>query len=428
MRPAMSFKQISLPWEQGFLSCNIPEKNLGEVLSPNARPPLADLEAAIARALDEPIGLAPLNEWAKPGHKVLLISDDNTRLTPAHLILPPLLERLNRCGVKDNDITILMALGTHRYMTEEEMAVKVGEAVFKKVRVVNHLWRDKANLAYFGQTSQGTPLEVNRLLLKSDVIIGLGAIVPHHIPGYSGGSKIIQPGVCGPKTTAETHLLSCEGGGDSFLGQVDNPVRRDMDEMAGKVGLSAIFNVVLDHEGRTLGVFFGHYQAAFRKGVELAREVYGVPYRLTPDIVLVNSWPCDIDFWQAHKSMYPGQIMVKPGGVIIVSTPCPEGISPVHTDLVDFTAWPSREIKDAYRSGRVKNGVAAALAIAWAQVREKAKVITYSPGLSLAEKRALGHESAPSLEEAIAMALADQGPDAVISVLTHAPDMLPVRA
>ena len=120
--------------------------------------------------------------------------------------------------------------------------------------------------------------------------------------------------------------------------------------------------------------------------------------------------------------------MVKPGGVIIVSTPCPEGISPVHTDLVNFTAWSSQEIKDAYRSGRLKNGVACALAIAWAQVREKARVITYSPGLSLAEKRALGHESAPSLEEAIAMALADQGPDAVISVLTHAPDMLPVRA
>ena len=177
----MSFKQISLPWEQGFIPCNIPEKNLGEVLSPNVCPPLADLDAAIARALDEPIGLAPLNEWVKPGHKVLLISDDNTRLTPAHLILPPLLERLNRSGVKDNDITVLMALGTHRYMTEAEMEAKTGAAVYKKVRVINHLWRDKANLADLGHTSQGTPLEVNRLLLKSDVIIGLGAIVPHHM-------------------------------------------------------------------------------------------------------------------------------------------------------------------------------------------------------------------------------------------------------
>ena len=424
----MTFKEISLPWGRGVLPCKIPEKNLGEILSPNACPPLSDLGAAIDKALDNPLGLRPMPEWVKSGHKVLIVSDDNTRLTPAHLILPPLLERLNRCSVPDKDITILMALGTHRYMTAAEMEAKVGAAVYKRVRTVNHLWQDKANLADLGTTSQGTPLVVNRLLTEADAIIALGAIVPHHIPGYSGGSKIIQPGVCGPETTAETHLLSCEGGGDSFLGQIDNPVRRDMDEMAGRVGLSAIFNVVLDHNGQVLGVFFGCYQAAFRKGAELSREVYGVPYHVAPDIVLVNSWPCEIDFWQAHKSMYPGQIMVKPGGAIIVATPCPEGISPVHTDLVEFTAWPSRDIKGAYRSGKIKNGVAAALAMAWAQVREKARVITYSPGLSDAEKLALGHTKAGGLDEAINMALSDQGPDAVISVLTHAPDMLPVRA
>ncbi len=424
----MNFKEISLPWGQGFLTCKIPERNLGEVLTPNAHPPLANIDAAIAHALDNPIGLAGMSEWVKPGDKVLLISDDITRLTPAHLILPPLLERLNHIGVPDSDITILMALGTHRYMTEAEMEAKVGTAVYKRVRTINHLWKDKANLKELGRTGQGTPLAVNRLLPESDVIIALGAIVPHHIPGYSGGSKIIQPGVCGPETTAETHLLSCEGGGDSFLGQIDNPVRRDMDEMAERVGLNAIFNVVLDHNGAVLGAFFGHYQAAFRQGAALSRQVYGVPYHGSPDIVLVNSWPCEIDFWQAHKAMYPAQIMVKPGGTIIVATPCPEGISPVHTDLVEFTAWSSEDIKAAYREGKIKNGVAAALAIAWAQVREKAKVITYSPGLSDAEKTALGHTIARNLDEAIAMALADQGQDAVISVLTHAPDMLPVRA
>lgn len=423
----MDTKEIFLPWGNDSLLCEIPTKNLGELLSPNACPPLPDLDAAISHALDNPIGLAPMPEWIKPGQKVLIISDDNTRMTPARRILPPLLQRLNQLKVKDADITVLMALGTHRYMTEAEMKAKVGPVVYKRVRVLNHLWRDKANLEDLGRTSRGTPLAVNRLLLEADVIIGLGAIVPHHIPGYSGGSKIIQPGVCGPETTAETHLLSCEDGGDSFLGQIDNPVRADMDEMAAKVSLSAIFNVVMDHRGATLGVFFGHYQAAFREGAALARQIYGVPYRIVPDIVLVNSYPCEIDFWQAHKAMYPGQIMIKPGGTIIATTPCPEGISPVHTDLVNFTAWSSREIKDAYRDGRIKNGVAAALAIAWAQVREKAHVIVYSPGLSAEEKLALGHTGAPDLASAIKEALAEQGPDAIISVLTHAPEMLPIR-
>jgi nickel-dependent lactate racemase len=198
--------------------------------------------------------------------------------------------------------------------------------------------------------------------------------------------------------------------------------------MAERVGLSAILNVVLTPSGETAGVFFGHYKKAFLKGVELAREIYGVEYHEIPDVVISNSHPCEIDFWQAHKSLYPAQIMVKPGGVIIVATPCPEGISPVHVDLPKFTRLPSREILKAYRDGRIQNGVAVALATAWAMVREKADIITWSTGLSAADLEALGHVRAESLKWAVAEALRRQGPEARISVLTHAPDTLPVKA
>jgi hypothetical protein len=120
--------------------------------------------------------------------------------------------------------------------------------------------------------------------------------------------------------------------------------------------------------------------------------------------------------------------MVRPGGTIIVCTPAPEGVSPVHTDLLDFTAWPSEEIKSAYREGRITNGVAAALATAWAMVREKASVIMFSPGIPAADKVRLGHTHAASIDAAVAEALRRQGPDARLSVLTHAPDMLPIPA
>jgi nickel-dependent lactate racemase len=263
---------------------------------------------------------------------------------------------------------------------------------------------------------------------EADVVIGLGAIVPHHIPGFSGSSKIIQPGVCGARTTAETHLLSCSGGGDSFLGIADNPVRRDMDDMANRVGMHTIFNVVMDSQGGVVGVFFGDMQDAFKAGVELARDIYGVAYHETPDIVLANSYPCDLDFWQSHKSQYPAQRMVRSGGTIIVCTPAPEGVSPVHTDLLDFTAWSSKEIKAAYREGRIKNGVAAALATAWAMVREKASVVMFSPGIPAADKARLGHTHADSIDAAVAEAFRRQGPEARLSVLTHAPDMLPIPA
>ena len=418
--------QIRLPWLESEIKLEIPSENLAEVLTPNRRPPLADLEGAIEAALDSPIGLPALESLARPGQPVLLVSDDNTRATPADRLLPPLVSRLNRAGIPDEKITVLMALGTHRYMTEEELRRKVGPEIFSRLRVVNHLWREAGQLADLGHTSSGTPLQVNRLLVEHEVIIGLGAIVPHHIPGFSGGAKIIQPGVCGPLTTAETHLLSCRGGGDSLLGQVDNPVRRDLDEMAGRVGLTAILNVVLTPEGGPAGIFFGHYQEAFRRGAALAREIYGVPYRVRPDIVVSNAHPCELDFWQAHKSQYPAQMMVKPGGVIILAAPCPEGLSPVHADLADFASLSSQELQARYRKGELTNGVAVALATAWALVREKASVITFSPGLSDREIQALGHTRAPGLAWAVEEALRRQGPEAKISVLTHGPDLLPI--
>lgn len=417
---------VTIPFGGDPVDLEIPDRNLAEVLAPNPSKTVPDLDRAIEDALDGPIGQPRLEKWVKPADRVLLISDDTTRLTPVDRMMPALLRRLNAAGVPDRNISCIMALGTHRYMTEDEMRAKAGASVFERIRVFNHEWRDPQALFDLGTSSRGTPLLVNRAAIDADVVIGLGSIVPHHIPGFSGSSKIVQPGICGDRTTAETHLLSCESGGDSYLGIEDNPVRSDMDDMADRVGLRAIFNTVLNDSGGVVGLFFGEMRPTFRAGVKLAREIYGVEFHEVPDIVLANSHPCDLDFWQSHKSMYPAQRMVKPGGTIVVCTPAPEGVSPVHTELLDFTAWPSKDIKAAYREGRLKNGVACALAIAWAMVRERASVINYSPGISPEAKAALGHTHAPTLAWAVDEALRRQGPASRLTVLTHAPEMLPI--
>jgi len=418
---------VTIPFGGRPHSFDVPDANLIEVLGPRASAPVADLDGEIARALAAPIGQPPLESWVKATDTVLLVTDDVTRLTPADRILPPLLDRLNAAGVEDGRITCMIALGTHRYMSEAELRAKVGDAVMRRIRVVNHEWKDPDQLVDLGVSAHGTPLVVNRAAVETDVIIGIGAVVPHHIPGFSGSSKIIQPGICGFETTAETHLLSCSDR-DSLLGIEDNPVRRDLDSMADRVGMRTLFNVVMNPEGGVVGAFFGEMRPTFREAVKLAREIYGVPYHETPDIVIANSCPCDLDFWQAHKAQYPAQRMVRAGGVIIVCTPAPEGISPVHTDLLDFTAWPAEEIKAAYRRGAIKDGVATALAVAWALVREKATVITYSPGIPAEHKAKLGHIHAPSVDWALERAFQLQGPKARVTVLTHAADMLPIRA
>jgi nickel-dependent lactate racemase len=419
---------VTIPFEGKPVTFSVPEQNLIEVLSPRSSEPLVDLTLAIDNALDHPIDQAPLGEWVKPGDRVIIVSDDNTRLTPSDRIIPPLLDRLNDAGIPDEQISCIMALGTHRYMTDQEMIDKVGDQVFRRIRVFNHEWQNPAALVDLGTSDQGTSLRVNRAVVEADIVIGIGAVVPHHIPGFSGSSKIIQPGVSGASTTAETHMLSCSGGGDSFLGIADNPVRRDMDDMADRVGMRTIFNVVMDSQGGVVGVFYGEMRNAFNAAIELARDIYGVPFRETPDIVVANSYPCDLDFWQSHKSLYPAQLMVRPGGTIIVCTPAPEGVSPVHTELLDFTAWSSQKIQTAYRDGRLRNGVAAALATAWAMAREKASVIMYSPGIPPADKIRLGHTHAESIDDAIDKALRRHGSESRLSVLTHAPDMLPIPA
>lgn len=418
--------QVEIPFDGNPLLFAVPGKNLIEVLTPAHSTPLTDLEQEIEKALDNPIKQPPLEDWLQPTDKVILVSDDNTRLTPADRIIPPLLNRLNRAGVRDKDISCIMALGTHRYMSREELVAKVGSEVYDRIKIFNHKWRDPDALIDLGVSKHGTPLQINRAVVEADVVIGLGAIVPHHIPGFSGSSKIIQPGVSGVKTTAETHMLSCESGGDSFLGIEKNPVRNDMDDMADIVGMRTIFNVVMDSEGGVNGIFFGEMRAAYHQGVDLAKAIYGVPYTEKPDIVLVNSHPCNLDFWQSHKSLYPAQRMIRPGGSIIVCTPAPEGVSPVHTDLLEYTSWPSSEIKAAYRAGRLKNGVACALAVAWAMVREKAEIITVSDGITPTEKVQLGHIHAPDIPSALKIAFQHQGSEARMTVLTHAPDMLPI--
>jgi nickel-dependent lactate racemase len=420
--------QLSLPFEGSTLDFEISGPNLSGVFSPCSIPPLADLDGAIREALDRPLGQPPLERWVRPSDRVLIISDDNTRFTPASRMILQILERLALAGVPDERVSCIMALGTHRYMTEEEMRSKVGDEAYRRIRVFNHEWRDSDQLVDLGCSSSGTPFLVNRAAVEADVVIGLGAVVPHHIPGFSGSGKIIQPGISGAATTAATHMLSCSGGGDSFLGIASNPVRTEMEEIADRVGMKTIMNVVLNVHGDVTGVFFGRRKEVFSHAVEMAREVYGFRYHETPDIVVANSFPCDLDFWQSHKAQYPAQRMVKQGGTIIICTPAPEGVSPVHgPDLLEYTLWPSTKIKKAYRGGEIKNGVAAALAAAWAMVREKAGVITYSPGIPEADKAQLGHTHAPSIKWALEEAFRRQGSGARVVVLTHAPDMLPIK-
>jgi len=421
-----SGKEIILPYGEQEIVFRVPEQNLLAILTPQFISVRPDPHAEIRRAIANPIGMSPLCEAVKNSRKIVIVADDLTRQTPLTLIIPELLDELNRAGIHDDQVTILIALGTHRPMTADEIEVHFGSVVTDRVIILNHPWHDHAQLADLGETANGTPVQICRTALEADFLIGLGSIVPHHIPGFSGGAKIIQPGISGNSTTGATHFLSTRTR-RSYLGLTRNPVRDEMEIIAERVGLKAIFNVVLDPAGSLVGAFFGDFRLAHQAGMELARKVFGVSFENQSDIVIAGSHPCDIEFWQAHKSLYPADMVVRKNGTIIVVTPCPEGVSKTHQNLLQYTSLNPEKIESLILSGEIKDIASGALALAWAKVRQRARIFLVSDGISKPEADALGFAKYDSLEDALHSALQHHGANPTINVMPHAPDSLPLQ-
>ncbi len=416
---------VRIPYGQKTVGLEIPAANLLGIYVPHKGPPVDDPSAEVMRALADPINGPLLGALARDCRRVAILADDNTRLTPTQTIIPILLEGLNAAGIPDDAITVIIALGTHRKMTREEIALKFGKEVVRRVPISNHEAFDPSALVDLGATPSAVPVQVNRTVVEADLVLGVGSIVPHHIAGYSGGAKIVQPGVCGELTTGQVHLLSVRREG-SLLGISENRVRHEMEIIADRVGLRAIVNTVLDSDGHMVEAVYGEPRAAFRRGVELARRVYGVPVPGLADVVIASSYPCDSEFWQAHKTLYAAELCLREGGTIILVTPCPEGVASTHPDILRFAGWPVQEIDAAIRAGEIKDITAGALALAWAHTRRRASISLVSEGITDEEARALGFAPFDCIEDALRDAFVRHGPGASVSILPYAPDTLPL--
>jgi nickel-dependent lactate racemase len=418
--------EITLPYGERNLVVEVPRRNLATVASPKDAPRHGDISTLLAAALRNPIESAPLSTLLREHEKLLLLVDDNTRPTPAREILPPLLDELE-VERKKADVTILVALGTHRAMTPEEIEEKVGRDIVARYRVLNHDWEERA-LVDLGATANGTPIKVNRLIVETDVCIGIGNIVPHNIAGWSGGGKIVQPGICGRDTTNATHLLAARCP-SSNLGKVMNPVRAEIEEVAKHTKMRTVVNTILDRHGTVAYIVAGETLATYFRGVELARSIWEVSVPQLADIVLVSSHPADIDFWQANKGLYAAERVVKRGGDIILVTPCPEGISAQleHVEAIEaLQGLPSRALYHECRRLGIDDYAALALSDTCARCAELAWVTAVSDGLSAQQMKVLGLQRASTMEEALTRAFARQGADAQIAVITHGGESLPV--
>lgn len=419
--------RVSFPYE-GVAPLDVPDANLMSVTRPARAAREMPVPTMVESALANPIGSPRLASLAGPGDRVLLLFDDYTRLTPLAEMLPPILAELEAGGVRRDDVSFLAAPGTHRPMSEQELVQKLGEDVLRQYPVRQHDWRAESELARAGETPSGLPIVVNRHLLEADLVVGLGHIVPHRVTGFSGGAKVVNPGVAGaPPNDREMHWLAAQFPGREILGVVENPIRAEIDEMGRQVGLRYIVNAVQGSEGRLVGVFAGDPVAAHRRGARVARDVYGAHLPSLADIVVVDSYPADVDFWQAGKAVYASELAVRPGGVVILVTPAPEGVAGHHPAVLEFGVRPVAEIQRLVEAGAIKDVIAAAIMAltAWV-VKERASGIMVSPGISAAEKERLGFAHASTPQEALDMAFQRLGRGAQVAVLHHSGEALPL--
>ena len=417
-------KEIQLPYGSDKVIAQLPENNLTGIFLPHPVPACPDPVAEIQHAIANPLDTPALSLLVRPGEKVIILVDDHTRVTPAGLVLPPVLKALRQGGVKDDNITILITHGTHRQSNEEEVRCKVGEQVYGHIRIEQHQCSEDEHHVYLGLTSRGTPVWINRLVLEADRRIGIGHIGPSPYAGYSGGLKLIVPGAAGLDTINASHSLVPLG--FRKPGQVEVPCRQEIDEAASMVGLDLLVDVVLSQDERIAKAFAGTPQRVFQEGLALARQVYEVACPGNVDVAITSGYPYELDLYQAVRAVEYADVVVRDGGSIILAAKCPDGCGDeeFYRLMADREKKPEDYLRDvARRNGRVTFSV---LGYNLARIRSEKNLYIVTDGITDVELTKMGFHPLRTLQEGVDALLDEYGAQARMAVFPIGSSTVPV--
>jgi nickel-dependent lactate racemase len=315
---------IDFAYGKETVTLDIPENNLLSVLRPNDCQSAASLSEAevIIRSLDHPIGTDLLENIVNPGETVAIITSDITRPVPSYKIIPHIVDRLVRKGIREEDILIVFALGSHRPHTEDEMRKLVGDEIYSKIRCMDSM----DQFVYVGTSSRGTPYEIFEPVVRADRRILVGNIEFHYFAGYSGGAKAIMPGVSTRNAISANHSRMVQPAAKAGA-MDDNPVRLDIEEVADFISIDFIVNVVLDEKKHIVKSVAGHHVKAHREGCAFLDGLYRVDIPKKADIVIVSpgGYPKDINLYQAQKALDNAKHAVRDGGIVIWLASAKEG-------------------------------------------------------------------------------------------------------
>jgi nickel-dependent lactate racemase len=321
--------QIHFAFGQYGLNLDLPDGPRYEVIESRSASPLPDVPAALEHAIDNPIGTQPLAQLAA-GKKTAAISVcDITRPAPNWLTLPPILKRLHAAGIPVDGITILIATGLHREATAAEIDAILGPEIARKYRVVNHDARALEQHRFLGSTGRGIPVYIDERFMAAELHITLGFIEQHLMLGFSGGRKLIAPGLAAQETIKVIHSPLFMREPKATEGSItDNPLHAQLLEIARMAGHHFMLDVTLTQTREVSGVFAGDAVAAHAAGVEFLRTTSLEKLSGLADAVITSAagHPLDLTLYQTIKGLTAAQHIVKPGGRILILGECAEGV------------------------------------------------------------------------------------------------------
>ncbi|MBQ9359139.1 MAG: DUF2088 domain-containing protein, partial [Abditibacteriota bacterium] len=322
-----------------------------------------------------------------------------------------------------SDITFLVA--TSRPLTEEYIQKRFGKKLQARYPVISNTPDDPLSLRDLGYSEGGTRLYLNNTATEAELLISIGQIAPSHIAGFTGGAETILPGVAGSETVSRLYWESGLVPDEEIL--ADNPIRAEMDLAAKRAGLNYIINAIVNSSGEPVAFVAGHPEKAFRAGALMAEHVFGAYYHEHADVVLCASYPDDSDLWSASKALFAAGLMVKPGGVIILVSPCSGGVSKEHPQVEEFGYRSETETVAALQSGELTDFAAFGHLLRVGRlIKEKASCIMVKNAIDRDTVIKLGFKYSATPQRAVDRALKIMGAGARIAALKEGGRTLPV--
>jgi len=415
--------RVGLEYGRTGLEVELPDLNVVKCLQYKPARPLAEPAGAVRRGLARPNGTPPLAELARGRKNACVVICDITRPVPNQVLLGPILSTLEESGIPREEITILVATGLHRPNLGDELVEMVGPEIARAYRMENHHGQEQSEHTYLGQSPRGVPIWIDTRYVEADLKITTGLIEPHFMAGFSGGRKLICPGLVALDTVKVWHSPRFLEHANARAGVLEgNPVHEENTWIAQRAGCDFIVNTVIDDRRRILSVVAGRMQAAFEEGVRFVRGLVTDTVPEPVDVVVVSSagYPLDTTFYQTVKGMVAALDIIKPGGTIILAAGMAHGIgSPEFQSLYEQNASPAAFMDRILNTNHFVTDQ-------WqleeqAKVLRKARVKVVTDGLDAETLARLFVEPAPTVEAAVDDCLNEYGPDATIAVIPKGP-------